>query len=142
LDNLGLFSAVRWQVSDACTRGGLKCTERYPSSELHLVPEASIAIFRIVQESLTNVLKHAGARSVEVAIDVQERWLLISVKDDGVGPPIDRRRALRSYGLAAMRHRATGFGGEWRIVRRAQGGTEIEVRLPLERILAATPASG
>ncbi len=137
LDNLGLFSAVRWQVSDSCTRGHLSCTERYPSNELNFLPEAAIAIFRIVQESLTNVLKHARARNVEVAIDVQVRWLVISVKDDGVGLPIDRRRAMRSYGLAAMRHRATGFGGEWRIIRRAQGGTEIEVRLPLEQILAA-----
>jgi signal transduction histidine kinase len=141
LDNLGLFSALRWQVSDSCARGGLNCIERYPSTELNLVPEASIAIFRIVQESLTNALKHARARTIEVAIDVQVRWLVISVKDDGVGPPIDRRRAMRSHGLAAMRHRATGFGGEWRIMRRAQGGTEVEVRLPLERILLA-PAPG
>lgn len=141
LDNLGLFSALRWQVSDSCARGGLNCIERYPSTELNLVPEASIAVFRIVQESLTNVLKHARARNVEVAIDLQERWLVISVKDDGVGPPIDRRRALRSHGLASMRHRATGFGGEWRIVRRAPGGTEIHVRLPLEGILAA-PGTG
>ncbi len=136
LDNLGLFSALRWQVGDSCARGGLNCIERYPSTELNLVPEASIAIFRIVQESMTNVLKHARARNVEVAIDVQELWLVISVKDDGVGPPVDRRRALRSYGLAAMRHRATGFGGEWRIIRRTQGGAEVEVRLPLEKILA------
>jgi signal transduction histidine kinase len=140
LDNLGLFSALRWQVSDSCARGGLNCIERYPSSELSLVPEASIAIFRIVQESLTNVLKHARARTVEVAVDVHEHWLVISIKDDGVGPPLDRRRALRSYGLAAMRHRATGFGGEWRIIRRPQGGTEIEVRLPLGQILAVPAA--
>ena len=140
LDNLGLFSALRWQVSDSCARGGLNCIERYPSTELNLVPEASIAIFRIVQESLTNVLKHARARTVEVAVDVHEHWLVISIKDDGVGPPLDRRRALRSYGLAAMRHRATGFGGEWRIIRRPQGGTEIEVRLPLEQILAVPAA--
>jgi signal transduction histidine kinase len=140
LDNLGLFSALRWQVGDSCARGGLNCIERYPSTELNLVPEASIAIFRMVQESLTNVLKHARARTVEVAVDVHEHWLVISIKDDGVGPPLDRRRALRSYGLAAMRHRATGFGGEWRIIRRPQGGTEIEVRLPLGQILAVPAA--
>jgi signal transduction histidine kinase len=137
LDNLGLFPALRWQVTDSCARGGLNCIERYPEAELDLIPEASIAIFRIVQESLMNVLKHARARNVEIAIDVREHWLVISVKDDGVGPPIDRRRALRSHGLAAMRHRATGLGGEWRIIRRTGAGTEIEVRLPLERILAA-----
>ena len=70
LDNLGLLPALRWQVSEACGRAGLNCVERYPSEELNLIPEASIAIFRIVQESLTNILKHAQARNVEVSVDI------------------------------------------------------------------------
>src|SRR5882762_6168856 len=69
LDNLGLFPALRWQVADTCGRAGLKCTERYPPEELSLTPEASIAIFRIVQEALTNILKHAQARNVEISIE-------------------------------------------------------------------------
>jgi signal transduction histidine kinase len=133
LDNLGLLPALRWQVADSCGRAGLNCTERYPKEELNLTPEASIAIFRIVQESLTNILKHANARNVEVSIDTMGDWLVIRVRDDGVGLPADRRRALRSHGLAAMRHRANGLGGEWRIDR-AERGTEIEVRLPMMRI--------
>lgn len=137
LDNLGLFAALRWQVGDLCGRAGLHYTERYPKAEFDLIPEASIAIFRVVQESLTNIIKHAKARNVEVAVDLQgDQWLAISVKDDGVGLPVDRRRAVRSHGLAAMRHRVTGLGGEWRIVPRARGGTEVEVRLPLTRIRA------
>jgi signal transduction histidine kinase len=135
LDNLGLFAALRWQVADSCGRGGLQYQERYPAAELNLVPEAAIAIFRIVQESITNVLKHARARSVEVDVETQEQWLVISVKDDGIGLPIDRR-AQRSHGLAAMRHRVTGLGGQWRISRGANQGTEVEVRLPLGRITA------
>ena len=149
LDNLGLFSALRWQVSDSCGRAALSCVERYPEAELSLTPEASIAIFRIVQEALTNILKHAQARNVEVAVEVHGDSLVLTVKDDGVGLPLDRRRALRSHGLASMRHRASGFGGQWRITRRPDRGTEIEVRLPLERILtapatavAAVPAVG
>jgi len=137
LDNLGLFPALRWQVSDSCGRVGLNFLERYPSEELDLSPEASIAIFRIVQEALTNILKHANARNVEVSIESQEKWLTITIRDDGVGLPLDRRRALRSHGLASMRHRAIGLGGQWRIIRRAERGTEIEVRLPLERIVRA-----
>jgi signal transduction histidine kinase len=139
LDNLGLFPALRWQVSDSCGRAGLNCVERYPSEELNLIPEASIAIFRIVQESLTNILKHASARNVEVFVDSVEEWFVIRVRDDGVGLPADRRRTMRSHGLAAMRHRAIGLGGEWRIVR-AERGTEIEVRLPLDRIVAPKAA--
>jgi signal transduction histidine kinase len=140
LDNLGLFPALRWQVSDYCGRAALNCTERYPEEELNLAPEASIAIFRIVQESLTNILKHAQAKNIEVSVEVREDWLVLTVRDDGVGLPLDRRRALRSHGLASMRHRASGFGGEWHIKRRPERGTEIEVRLPLARIMAATAA--
>ena len=136
LDNLGLFAALRWQVADSCGRGGLQYQERYPAAELNVVPEAAIAIFRIVQESITNVLKHARARNVEVAVDAQEQWLIISVKDDGIGVPADTGRVQRSHGLAAMRHRVTGLGGQWRISRATNQGTEVEVRLPLGRIIA------
>jgi signal transduction histidine kinase len=139
LDNLGLFAALRWQVADSCGRGGLRYQERYPAAELTLVPEAAIAIFRIVQESITNVLKHARARSVEVEVETQEQWLVISVKDDGIGFPIDKGRAQRSHGLAAMRHRVRGLGGQWRISPGTNQGTEVEVRLPLGRITAPQP---
>jgi len=138
LDNLGLFPALRWQVADTCGRAGLKCIEHYPSEELLLTAEASIAVFRMVQEALTNILKHAHAQTVEVSIATAPPWLTVRIRDDGVGLPLERLRALRSHGLAAMRHRASGLGGSWQMRRPAAGGTEIEVRLPLERVLAAT----
>jgi signal transduction histidine kinase len=137
LDNLGLLAALRWQVADSCGRAGLKCTENYPEGELEVIPEASIAIFRIVQESLTNIIKHAQAQNVEVAIATQGKALVITVRDDGVGLSDERREALRSHGLAAMRHRAIALGGHFRIARLPARGTQIEVRLPLERIAAA-----
>jgi signal transduction histidine kinase len=140
LDNLGLFPALRWQVADSCGRAGLKYIERYPKEELLLTPEASIAVFRIVQEALTNILKHARAQTIEICIEKQGQWLLVRVRDDGVGLPLERLRAPRSHGLAAMRHRAAGLGGQWQVHRPAGGGTEIEVRLPLERVLAEAAA--
>jgi signal transduction histidine kinase len=140
LDNLGLFPALRWQVADSCGRVGLKCTERYPPEELSLTPEASIAIFRIVQEAMTNILKHARARNVEISIESRHQSLIVRIRDDGIGLPLERLEALRSHGLAAMRHRAVGLGGQWRVLRATGGGTEVEVRLPLEKILATTLA--
>jgi signal transduction histidine kinase len=142
LDNLGLFPALRWQVADTCGRAGMKCIERYPADELLLTPDASITVFRIVQEALTNILKHANAKTVEISIESTARWLIVRIRDDGVGLPAERLQALRSHGLAAMRHRASGFGGQWHVHRPSAGGTEIEVRLPLERVLAesAVPA--
>ena len=86
-------------------------------------------------EGLTNVIKHARAQTVEVTIESRAPWLLLSIRDDGVGLPLQRLRALRSHGLAAMRQRAAGLGGQWQVRRPVTGGTEIEVRLPLDRVL-------
>jgi signal transduction histidine kinase len=140
LDNLGLFPALRWQVADSCGRAGLRCIERYPDEELLLTPDASIAVFRIVQEALTNILKHARAKTIEIIIETRPRWLVVRICDDGVGLPAERLHALRSHGLAAMRHRVTGLGGQLQAQRPASGGTQIEVRLPLEQVLAAQTA--
>jgi signal transduction histidine kinase len=141
LDNLGLFPALRSQVADSCGRAGLRCIERYPEEELHLTPESSITVFRIVQEALTNIVKHARAQRVEVTVEPRAPWLILRIRDDGVGLPLERLRALRSHGLAAMRHRAAGLGGQWQVRRPATGGTEVEVRLPLERVLEEIPAA-
>jgi signal transduction histidine kinase len=141
LDNLGLFPALRSQAADACGRAGLRCIERYPHEELRLTPEASITVFRIVQEALTNIVKHARATTVEVTIEPRAPWLVLRIRDDGVGLPLERLRALRSHGLAAMRQRATSLGGQWQVRGPAGGGTEIEVRLPLDRVLEEATAA-
>jgi signal transduction histidine kinase len=141
LDNLGLLPALRWQVADSCGRGGLTCVERYPDDDLVLTPQASITVFRIVQEALTNILKHARATTAYITLELQSQWLVVSVRDDGVGLPPERLRALRSHGLAAMRHRVAGLGGHWAVRRPPGGGTEIEVRLPAEVVLAELPLS-
>jgi signal transduction histidine kinase len=140
LDNLGLFPALHWQVADLCGRAALSYSEAYPREELQLTPQASITVFRIVQEALTNTLKHARAKSVSVAIETQGQSLVIRIRDDGVGLPRERLYASRSHGLAAMRHRAVGLGGQWQVNRPPEGGTQIEVCLPLERVQLQTPA--
>ncbi len=134
LDNLGLFPALKWQLADYCGRAGLEYVEHYPATEPVLTPEGAIAVFRIVQESLTNILKHARATRVELAIETTNRWLLVRIRDNGIGLPAERLQAIGSHGLAAMRHRAVGLGGEWRVAAGRDGGTEIEARLPLERV--------
>lgn len=82
------------------------------------------------------MLKHAQARTVEVVIEIQPPWLLVRVRDDGIGLALNRLRALGSHGLAAMRRRGRGLGGQLELRRPAQGGTQIDVRLSLERVLA------
>jgi signal transduction histidine kinase len=140
LDNLGLVPALRWQVADLCERGGLKHAEHYTHEDLPLTAQASIAVFRVVQEALANVLKHARATAVEVSVEVVEPWLLVRVRDDGIGVPPERLLAVRSHGLAAMRQRARALGGHWHVQRPVSGGTQIEVRLPLARVLERSTA--
>lgn len=142
LDNLGLFPALRWQVADSCGRAGLKCIESYPEDEPQLTPQASIAVFRIVQEALTNIIKHARAKSVEVRIEQHPLWLSVRIRDDGVGVPTGVNAAQRAHGLAAMRHRANGLGGQWQLRAAAGGGTEIEVRLPVAQVLQPVAPAG
>jgi len=79
---------------------------------------------------------------VDIAVQSQGEWLLVRIRDDGVGLPPARLRALGSHGLAAMRHRALVLGGQWQVGPRPGGGTQIEVRLPLAQILAAAPPAG
>ena len=140
LDNLGLVPALRWLVSESCSRGQLRSIEHYPAEDLRLTPDAAIAVFRIVQEALTNVLKHAHARTVEVALRVEAPWLEVRIVDDGIGLPPERLKGLRSHGLAAMRQRARALHGQWHLHCPPEGGTQIEVRVPLERVIAPEEA--
>ena len=141
LDNLGLFPALRWQVADTCGRAGLKLHRAL--SAARNCPADSRGIdcrFSDRAGSAHQHLKHARAQTIEISIETQAPWLLVRVRDDGVGLPLERLRAPRSHGLAAMRHRAAGLGGHWQVHRPAGGGTQIEVRLPLERVLAEAAA--
>ena len=83
----------------------------------------------------------ARAQSAEISLELQGNWLVLRIRDDGMGLPLERLQTLRSHGLAAMRHRATGLGGRLQVNRPASRGTEIEVRLPAERVLAQPAAS-
>ncbi len=140
LDNMGLVPAVRWLFSETCARAGLKCTETYPDDDLKLGDEAAIAVFRLVQESLTNIVKHAKATESSIWIAVENGQLKLRIRDNGIGLPITPK-ARRGQGLAGMRHRVASFGGTWRISTPDDGGTLIEVSLPLERILPTAAAA-
>ena len=140
LDNMGLIPAVKWNYQETCARAGLKCTESYPEQELRLNDEASIAVFRVIQEATTNIIKHAKASEVALAMSLDDEHLYIEIRDNGVGIPT-RQAARASHGLASMQHRITSFGGTWRISAPPSGGTKIEISLPLARILAPVAAS-
>jgi signal transduction histidine kinase len=89
------------------------------------------ALFRIVQESLTNIARHAGASEVQIRLTVEDEQLVLTVRDDGSGIAESHGRS-SGIGLVSMRERATALGGQLRIASIPGRGTTIEVTLPLE----------
>lgn len=136
LDNMGLFTALRWQFKETCRRTGLTCTESIPELEPPFCPDAAIGIFRIAQEALTNILKHARAKTADLSVSLADGNFVLRVADDGQGIPPERLQTLSSHGLAAMRHRVTALGGTWDVRSPAQGGTIVTAVFPLARLLA------
>jgi signal transduction histidine kinase len=140
LDNMGLFTALRWQFKETCRRAGLRCTETIPDMEPKFNPDAAIGVFRIAQEALTNILKHAEAKSADLVIVMEGDTFLLRVSDDGKGIPPQRLQPNTSHGLASMRHRITALGGSWEVRSPSTGGTIVIALIPLPRMLSVEPA--
>lgn len=135
LDNMGLYTALRWQLQESCGRAGLACTDTMPETEPAISSAAAIAIFRIAQEAMTNIIKHARASAVALEVVVDDEALAMTIRDDGIGMASARGRPAGSHGLLSMRHRVQSLGGSWTIASGPDGrGTEVRVRLPLDRI--------
>jgi signal transduction histidine kinase len=142
LDNIGLLPAVRWIVEETCGAAGLQYTEIYPEQEPALSEEASIMMFRLVQESLVNVVKHAHATHVRVQIELDSSQMSLLIEDNGSGIEPERGDAISAHGLAIMRHRVRNSGGTLQLETAAHGGTRVYARFPLERIVRAQVSQG
>jgi signal transduction histidine kinase len=135
LDNMGLFTALRWQFKESCRRNGLRCTEDIPDTEMKFDPYAAIGVFRVAQEALTNILKHAEAHSAELTVRIENDMFMLRVADDGKGLKSNRRRNPTSHGISAMRHRIAALGGLWEIDNPESGGTVVTARIPMSSML-------
>jgi len=140
LDNMGLFSALRWQFKESCRRAGLTCSESIPEVELKVTPDAAIGVFRVAQEALTNILKHAEAKSARLAVEVQQEVFILRITDDGKGIAPNGLQSKTSHGLASMRHRIMALGGHWNVNPGAAGGTVVTAQIPLDRMIVIEPA--
>ncbi|MEO8125831.1 MAG: CHASE3 domain-containing protein [Bryobacteraceae bacterium] len=134
LDNMGLVPAVKWIYDETCKRGGLKGSARFPEGDVVLSDEASIAVFRVVQEALTNVLKHAKAKEVHLEMTLGDDQLKLEIRDNGIG--MSGATPAGGHGMLSMRHRMTSLGGTTQIAAAPGGGTAIHIALPLDRIRA------
>jgi len=132
---MGLYSALRWQLQESCGRVGLKCDDTMPELELPISSAASIAIFRIAQEAMTNIIKHAHATEAELSVVVTDEELIMTIPRQWHRSSALRRQGGRIAWPLSMRHRVQALGGFWSLSPGINGkGTEVQVRLPLNRI--------
>jgi signal transduction histidine kinase len=133
LDDLGLAAAIEWQASEFSSRNGVPCKVSVPPVDLHLDGDRATATFRIFQECLTNVIRHAQAKSVRVDLSQEDENILLIVEDDGVGfHASNSSNALGSLGLLGMKERAQFCGGDVHISSSVGRGTTVTVRVPVD----------
>jgi signal transduction histidine kinase len=128
---LGLVEALEWQAIQFRERTGIQVDLACSIERADLEDRAATAVFRILQEALTNIQRHAQARKVLIAARQEAGELILTIKDNGRGISDDDKSAPQSLGLLGMRERAHLVGGEFNIEGAKAGGTEITVRIPL-----------
>jgi signal transduction histidine kinase len=132
LDNMGLVEALRWQAEETCANAAIKLDATFPDEELKLDTNVAIAVFRVAQESLTNMVKHARATQVRLNLEVSPVELVLTIEDNGIGINTTGDRRTDAHGLLSMKYRMQSIGGTFHIGAAATRGTLVVVRLPLE----------
>jgi PAS domain S-box-containing protein len=130
LDDLGLVAAIEWAGEDFESRTGTRCRLDLSPDEIAVNPEQATAIFRIFQETLTNVARHADASKVDVRIAREHGELTLEVHDNGKGITEQEHLSRKSLGILGMRERALLLGGELTISGSPGNGTTVRVRIP------------
>jgi two-component system sensor histidine kinase UhpB len=131
LDNLGLLPALQHEAARFQERTGIQCILHLPEPSPEIPTGISTALYRIFQECLTNVTRHAKAARIQVHFRFEDGEFHLDVEDDGVGMPMQELSNPRSLGLLGMQERAMLLGGTVSFENPAQGGTAVRVCIPL-----------
>ena len=131
LDELGLFAAIEWQTQEFSERTGITCNLTIPKHELKLSPEIKTTVFRIFQETLTNIVRHSNANWVQIKLVWDAKNLILSIKDNGKGITINQINDSKSLGILGMKERASILGGRFEIKNSMGSGTVVKLVLPL-----------
>jgi PAS domain S-box-containing protein len=130
LDDLGLAAAIEWQVGEFAERTGIRCDLHLGEEDVRLESEVATALFRVLQETLTNVARHAGASEVRVELVIDPREVVLRVRDDGRGISESEASSHQALGLLGVRERARSLGGGVRFDGVRGQGTTVTVRIP------------
>jgi signal transduction histidine kinase len=131
LDDLGLVAAIEWQAEQFQSRTGIVCQCDCSLEKVELTEQQSTAFFRILQEALTNVLRHAQATKVNIKIKKEKGYFTLSVSDNGKGISESEKSEQQSLGILGMRERAYLIGGEVSITSAEGQGTVVTLRVPI-----------
>lgn len=131
LDDLGLEAAIEWQAQEFQERTGIRCECVSSLGDMALPSQQSTTAFRILQESLTNIVRHAAADRVCILLEENNHCLILEVQDNGRGFNGGEISSVKSLGLLGMRERALLVGGKVEIIGKAGKGTTVTVRIPL-----------
>lgn len=136
LDHLGLVSALRWFATTRLESRGIRVSIEEASPPRRLPPEMETALFRVVQEAITNIARHAAARNVAILLKFDEESVTVRVEDDGVGFDLTNLTlepdSMRGLGLAGMQERVELLGGEVEVNTVPGFGTQVHIHLPLK----------
>ncbi|WP_019141149.1 PAS domain-containing sensor histidine kinase [Noviherbaspirillum massiliense] len=129
--DFGIVAAIEWQAREFERQAGIPCEFSSDSEDISLHPDQAIALFRIFQEALTNISKHAGASRVVVRLNCSSDEAMLEIADNGRGiAPADRMKP-KSYGIRGMVERASALGGELTVSQAPEGGSVVAIRIPL-----------
>jgi len=136
LDHQGLWGALEWQAQEFVQSTEQQLQWRMDVNEQLELPEPlAMAVFRIFQEMLSNVGRHARAHTVDIDIALREGWLYLSVEDDGCGAQPEAFESPQAYGIMGMRERARHFGGLIEVDSQPGRGTCMRLSMPLQQVL-------
>ncbi len=132
--DMGLVPAIEWLCDHHAKHSGAKFEFRPGAENIAIDEVRSVIIFRIVQESLTNIARYANAARVTVSVDRRDEELFLRVKDDGLGFDVQKVAQTKTFGLLGMRERAIALGGTLEVDSRLGSGTQIIVRIPMNTV--------
>ncbi len=131
LDKLGIIEAIKWQALEFEKRTGIKIQLSLTAEDIHIGHKTAIALFRIVQESLTNIARHAAATSVSCSLQKWDNDIFLIITDDGKGFEISTAEGRQTLGILGMKERTVMVGGKYEISSESGKGTKILVVMPV-----------